>query len=138
MTVDPTRQREKEYEANDPIVGANTTAQDEPVASIPITPVERDSDKEIFDDDKKDAGAVVTRSPSAVSEMDSSDSGLEGAREKPKKQKWSSRLNPLKRNPPPVPEVRRYSREKDASWISRLTFQWMQPIMTVCAQPHAS
>jgi len=128
MTVDTTREREKEYEANDPVVGANTTAQDEPTASLPITTVERDPEKDILDDEKK-GPAITSRSPSVFSTTDS-DSNPDATNEKKPKKKWSKSLNPLKRNPPPVPESRRYSREKDANWFSRLTFQWMQPIMT--------
>jgi ABC-type multidrug transport system fused ATPase/permease subunit len=36
-----------------------------------------------------------------------------------------------KKNPPPVPESRRISREKRANFLSLLTFQWINPLMTV-------
>jgi len=43
----------------------------------------------------------------------------------------SKRLNPLKRNPPPIPEERVVSREYHANFLSKLTFQWISPIMAV-------
>lgn len=44
--------------------------------------------------------------------------------------RWK-RWNPLKRKPPPIPEVRGESREYKASFWSMLTFQWVTPIMSV-------
>jgi len=49
---------------------------------------------------------------------------------KDERSRWK-RWNPLKRKPPPVPEVRGQSREYTASFFSMLTFQWVTPIMTV-------
>jgi len=55
-----------------------------------------------------------------------------------KKKKWYKKLNPLKWGPkPPVPEIRIVSREYNASIFSRLTFQWMAPLMTVRYTPAA-
>lgn len=49
----------------------------------------------------------------------------------PVKQPWTHRINPLKRGkPPPVPEERILSREYKASFLSLLTFQWINPLMT--------
>ncbi|KAF2441350.1 hypothetical protein P171DRAFT_367321 [Karstenula rhodostoma CBS 690.94] len=48
------------------------------------------------------------------------------------KKKWYRRMNPLKwGDKPPVPETRLPSREYSAGFFSRLTFQWMAPLMTV-------
>jgi ATP-binding cassette subfamily C (CFTR/MRP) protein 1 len=44
--------------------------------------------------------------------------------------RWK-RWNPLKRKPPPIPEIRGVSREYTANFWSMLTFQWVTPIMTV-------
>lgn len=47
---------------------------------------------------------------------------------------WSRRLNPLKTNQiPPVPEERQPSKEQDANWLSKLTFHWVTPILSVSA-----
>lgn len=40
-------------------------------------------------------------------------------------------LNPLKRNPTRVPTERSPSREYKTGWASKLTFQWIQPLMAV-------
>ncbi|KAK2746674.1 hypothetical protein FQN57_003018 [Myotisia sp. PD_48] len=43
---------------------------------------------------------------------------------------WRKRLNPLRlRKPPPVPTERSISREYDAGILSKMTFQWMSPLM---------
>lgn len=48
---------------------------------------------------------------------------------------WSRRLNPLKTNKvPPIPEERPPSKEKGANWISKLTFHWVHPILSVLFQ----
>ncbi|KAI9890027.1 MAG: hypothetical protein M1814_004543 [Vezdaea aestivalis] len=47
------------------------------------------------------------------------------------KKEWYKRLNPLRwANPPLVPKERVVSREYGASFLSILTFQWMDPLMT--------
>ncbi|KIW17671.1 hypothetical protein PV08_04866 [Exophiala spinifera] len=46
------------------------------------------------------------------------------------KRPWHHRINPLRGKPPPVPEERTVSREYTASFLSLLTFQWMNPLMT--------
>lgn len=45
---------------------------------------------------------------------------------------WYHKINPLKRGRvPPIPEERTVCPEYNASFFSLLTFQWMQPLMTV-------
>lgn len=54
------------------------------------------------------------------------------------KNKWYKRLNPLKRSQkPPIPERRTVSREFQAGFFSRLTFQWMAPLMDVSTKSPA-
>ena len=128
--------REKEWEKNDPVVGANTTANDEPVASEPSTPVEKDVDKDnsSFErDGEKDATAAAATSD-AVARIASRRSAFTqntdySTASEPalKKKSW----NPLKRNPLPVPTERGVSAEYLAGRFSRLIFNWMNPIMTV-------
>lgn len=49
-----------------------------------------------------------------------------------RKRTWGEKINPLKRKKlPPVPKERIYSREYTAGFFSKLTFQWIAPIMTV-------
>ncbi|KAK7571720.1 hypothetical protein V3481_018928 [Fusarium oxysporum f. sp. vasinfectum] len=48
------------------------------------------------------------------------------------RKKWYKRLNPLRRGRrPPVPETREVSAEYRAGLLSRLTFQWIAPLMMV-------
>lgn len=48
------------------------------------------------------------------------------------KKPWHKRLNPLRRGKiPPVPEERKVSREYNAGFLSMITFQWVNPLMTV-------
>ncbi|KAJ4140873.1 ATP-binding cassette transporter yor1 [Fusarium equiseti] len=48
----------------------------------------------------------------------------------PQKKSWHKKLNPLRWGaPPPVPEKPLKSREHDAGFLSKLTFQWMGPLM---------
>lgn len=50
----------------------------------------------------------------------------------PRPKRWYDKINPLKmRTIPPVPEERIVSREHGANFFSKLTFQWMAPLMTV-------
>lgn len=49
-----------------------------------------------------------------------------------KSKKWYKQPNPLRWGSiPPVPKEREVSREYHAGWFSRLTFQWMAPLMNV-------
>jgi ATP-binding cassette, subfamily C (CFTR/MRP), member 1 len=133
MARDP-RGEEKEWEANDPVVGANTTSQEEPIATEPGTPVGGDLEKESSSelDEKRNNQdtiiPVVSRRSVATSIYPES-SAIDA---EPVKRSWISRLNPLKRNPPEVPKERKVSREYTAGRLSRLTFQWITPLMTVC------
>jgi ATP-binding cassette subfamily C (CFTR/MRP) protein 1 len=88
--------------------------------------------------DRKDATAL-TRKITSVSMAESSDDGLGKGTSPADKGKKTWTLNPLKhRKIPPVPKERIVSREYGASWWSRLTFQWITPIMTVCIYPPSS
>ena len=50
----------------------------------------------------------------------------------PRKRTWGEKLNPLKRKQvPPAPPERKPSREKAAGFFSKLTFQWIAPLMSV-------
>lgn len=52
------------------------------------------------------------------------------------KKPWYKNLNPLKRGKaPPVPADRAVSKEYGATFFSKLTFQWMAPLMKVYHLP---
>ena len=61
---------------------------------------------------------------------DASDAILPVPSKDQEKAPWHHRWNPLRRNPPPIPEERIVSREYNASFLSLVTFQWMNPLMT--------
>ena len=126
MVSTPIRE-EKEWRSNDPEgVGANSPSQDQPVASTPMTPVEQDIEKEDLSDSKKN-GTAPTRTPSALSTTSMEEKADSEPNAKPAKRSW----NPLKRNPQPIPTERSISREYTAGFFSRLTWQWITPVMTV-------
>lgn len=53
------------------------------------------------------------------------------------KTSWSRRLNPLKSSTiPPIPDRRQPSREPSASFISKLIFHWITPLMHVSIYRH--
>lgn len=80
----------------------------------------KDSNEEKSKDCTFSSSVVVT---SQTSQQESEDEG---------RIPWSRRLNPLKSNRvPPIPEARQPSKEKDANWISQLTFHWVHPILSV-------
>ena len=124
------------------MVGANTTSNDEPVASEPSTPVEKDVEKDNSSFERDGERDVDTAKPSArtndamvriasrrsttTHNTDFSNAG-ETAQKKSKSKSW----NPFKRNPPPVPSERPVSAEYTAGRFSRLIFNWMNPIMIV-------
>jgi hypothetical protein len=99
------RAAEREWEANDPVVGANAPDLDEPIA---------DPDEYLQSEKSSTIPSERRDIP-----LDTPHVGL------------STRLNPLKRNPPPIPDTRAPSREPTAGWFSRLTFHWVTPIMMV-------
>lgn len=100
----------------------------------PLEHVEMEKELETLGDGKE--ANVLTRKTTTISTAESSDDGMgkaAGEATKPPRKTWSEKLNPLKyRKIPPVPKERIVSREHGASLWSKLTFQWITPIMTVC------
>jgi ATP-binding cassette, subfamily C (CFTR/MRP), member 1 len=113
------RRVEKEWAQNDPAVDVTTIAFDEPV----VVPGDDYAALE-----KHSSSHHITRSPSKASEVADNSPASEPT-EKDAKKKWI--INPLKRNPPPVPDERGPSREPTAHWFSWLTFHWITPILMV-------
>ncbi|KAH0842428.1 hypothetical protein AYO21_10499 [Fonsecaea monophora] len=66
---------------------------------------------------------------STVTEATEASSAAFAYQTEPEKVPWRHRINPLRRNPPPVPEERTVCREYNASFLSLLLFQWMNPLM---------
>jgi ATP-binding cassette, subfamily C (CFTR/MRP), member 1 len=75
---------------------------------------------------------VVRRMTTTTSTAESSSEDADIKEEAKPKMAWYDKINPLKRRKaPPVPNERIVSREYGASLLSLMTFQWMNPVMTV-------
>ncbi|MBE7181983.1 MAG: hypothetical protein INR71_12400, partial [Terriglobus roseus] len=115
----------------------------------PLEPVDAESPVDLKDDDssvdglkmgfdEKHPGQIdgdekaLSRTHSRYSKYtEASEADTEAVKTlKPKRTTWE-RVNPLKWNPPPVPEQRAVSREYGAPFLSMLYFQWIGPLMSV-------
>lgn len=122
--------REEKHDPPDPegaVASANT---DEPVATEPLQVVVSGSDgsSEAAANKERpfaDRTLTTTTTRSSITVEPKSE-------ETTPKKPWYKSLNPLRRKPPPrVPTERVVSREYSAGLLSRLTWQWMAPIMHV-------
>jgi ATP-binding cassette subfamily C (CFTR/MRP) protein 1 len=121
-------EKEKEFGLQDPQAAAQDPTEYEPIKS---EPVQQNVDPKL--DTHATGRASLSRlqsSTSAVSAISEVESDVESSIRK--KKKWYKKANPLKWGPvPPTPQSRQVSREYNAGLLSRLSFQWMQPLMTV-------
>lgn len=101
-----------------------------PVATEPLHPPEEESKLAVPGSDQRwsnDITRTVTQT-TVTSALTVESHAAHAATKKP----WYKRLNPLKSQKKiPVPKERVVSREYGASFLSKLTFQWMSPIMKV-------
>lgn len=128
---------EKDWEQNDPVgVTTNSAERHEPEAREPSetdsSPDEADYEKQHRDPKKQESKGrpAVVRTQTAHTEASTASKVTTGPEAK-KKLPLSKRLNPLKRNPRPVPGERQVSREYHANFFSKLSFQWISPLMAV-------
>jgi ATP-binding cassette subfamily C (CFTR/MRP) protein 1 len=125
---------EKEFKELDPVgIVTNTTIHDDPVAEN----LESSSGDEFekAEIEKKYPQAIAQSKPDYGRTLSTSTDKTDLSEiKKPEEKKRSrrDRWNPLKVKPPPVPEERGVSREYTASFWSRLTWQWVTPLMAVC------
>lgn len=135
---------EKDWESNEP-VGINTLG---PMQNDPDLTDTEPSISEIEDEKKQMRHNVAvggsSSSADGYDEKSSAKPDLERAitsattateysraEEPEKKRSFMTKINPLKRNPPPVPDKRGDSLEHKANWFSKLTFHWITPVMSV-------
>ncbi|KAL8691451.1 MAG: hypothetical protein Q9218_003334 [Villophora microphyllina] len=125
-----TGRHEKEYASTDPVGAADSTNTTEPVASEPLQTVVTASDSSsdgVAHKERPYADRTLTTTTTRSSIVDETKDHEPFA-----KRPWYQRLNPMKRKyPPPIPKERTISREYKAGLLSRLTWQWMAPIMHV-------
>lgn len=127
-------EKEADWRVQDQEAAAVGPKQYEPIVSEPLETAKTEKDLEAHvDKQSARAGRPLSRlhsSQSAISEWSSELSSTKSSTGA--KKKWYRKINPLKWGPkPPVPETRLPSREYSAGFFSRVTFQWMAPLMTV-------
>ncbi|KAJ8108032.1 hypothetical protein OPT61_g8455 [Boeremia exigua] len=114
-------EKEKEAGLGDPQAAAVKPTEYEPIKAEPSA-----HDPEA-DPKRRQILTRLDSNTSAVSDISDSDTSTKGS---VRKKKFYKRLNPLKWGPkPPIPKEREVSPEYTANILSRLTFQWMQPLM---------
>lgn len=127
---------EKDWEKNDPVgvvaKGAEehaADAEEHAADSEAKEPSDSDSfpDEVEFEKQESKILPAAVRTQTTSTEISDNTTGSETKKKLP----LSKRLNPLKRNPPPVPAERQPSREYSANFFSKLTFQWISPLMSV-------
>ncbi|PWO29292.1 WD40 repeat containing protein [Pyrenophora tritici-repentis] len=118
-------EKEKEFGLVDPQAAAENPTEYEPIRSEPQEKIVETGDSH----GSKGRLARLQSSTSAYSET--SDAETDTTRSIRKKKPFYKRLNFLKRHPPPVPKQRVVCPEYTAGLFSRLSWQWMQPLMAV-------
>ncbi|KAF2647780.1 ABC multidrug transporter-like protein [Lophiostoma macrostomum CBS 122681] len=126
-------EKEKEWRLNDPEVAAENPKEYEPIVTEPLEAVVSDKDVEANGEKRSTRGNLMRlqSSTSGVSDTETEYSNDAKSSASGKKQ-WYKKVNPLKWGAkPPVPESRAVCPEYKAGRFSRLTFQWISPLMTV-------
>lgn len=117
-------EKEKDFGLVDPQAAAENPTEYEPIRTEP-------KEKDLENGVGHQGRGSISRMQSSVSaysdgsDLDSDATSSIG--KKKRKRQW----NPLKRNPPPVPKTRTVCPEYNANLFSKLTFQWMHPLMRV-------
>ena len=112
---------------------AELAPREEPVIIEPLQQVgtKQDLEKNGLNQSEKYTSRQNTNESSFSSRSDSSHESKAKAKGAPRPP-WHHKINPLRsRNIPPVPEKRAASREQTATFLSLLTFQWINPLMTI-------
>lgn len=132
---------EKELKAPDGMAAAiepiNEERHDAPDGAFAKEVNEKDSGDEIendLDDDEKSSnGDAKARGLEATrSYATDASAATQPVAPTPEKKSFGDKINPLKwGSPPPIPEEREVSHEYQASFFSKLTFQWVAPLMQV-------
>ncbi|KAI1805517.1 P-loop containing nucleoside triphosphate hydrolase protein [Daldinia bambusicola] len=122
---------DKETKPADPLTSVNKPTDSEPVS------VYEDSGEEIRkeeeeSDEKRPGREELKHTQSYATDTSAVTRTTSRASAPVAKKPWYKNPNPLRWGSiPPIPKERQVSREYKASFLSRLTFQWMAPIMSV-------
>ncbi|KAF2708545.1 P-loop containing nucleoside triphosphate hydrolase protein [Pleomassaria siparia CBS 279.74] len=132
MSTSSFDEKEKDWRLNDPQVAAESTKQYQPIVTEPLAVVGSGNVVEADFEKRSTRGNLSRLQSSTSAHSETSEDVSDTKSSVGAKKTWYKRLNPLKRSrKPPVPAERAVSREYQADWFSRLTFQWMAPLMTV-------
>lgn len=125
-------EKEEGWRLHHTAVADASTKEYEPIVSEPAETAAVGKDLEANVERRSTRGALsrLQSGTSGVSEI--SDELSETKSAASAKRKWYKKMNPLKwGKKPPIPETRIVCREYNAGLFSRLTFQWMNPLMRV-------
>ena len=132
MTEDTAQQEKYQVVKESPYLDAPVTPEVElsirPPSIIDEIKSRKSAQKETLPEIKEDG---ASSGPISTMSALPSDTGAERGTEGNAQASAKRTFNPLKRDPPPLPTKRYPSLEHDAGWASKLTFQWMQPLMAV-------
>ncbi|CAN9181785.1 unnamed protein product [Alternaria alternata] len=119
-------EKEKDFGLVDPQAAAEDPTEYEPIRTEP-----KEKGFEVQDGHSNSRGTLARLQSSTSAYSEVSDSESNATKSIRKKKPFYKRLNLLKNNPPPIPKERKVSPEYTAGFFSRLSWQWMQPLMRV-------
>ena len=114
-------EKEKDIGLGEPQAAAQNPTEYEPIKTEPNVYDTKADPK------RRQSLSRAESNTSAASDFSDSETSTKSSM---KKKKFYKKLNPLKWGPkPPIPKEREVCPEYKASLVSRITFQWMQPLM---------
>jgi ATP-binding cassette subfamily C (CFTR/MRP) protein 1 len=132
MSTSTLDEKETEWRASNPDTAPERTKEYKPIVTEPLQVV--GTEKDLGGDiERRSTRGNLSRLQSGTSGYSETSEDVSDTKSSASaKKRWYKKLNPLKRSKkPPVPESREVCREYQASLFSRITFQWMAPLMTV-------
>ncbi|KAI1776106.1 ATP-binding cassette transporter protein YOR1-like protein [Hypoxylon cercidicola] len=123
---------EKETKTADPLTDVDNTANSEPATPVSIYEDPDDEIRRQEDSDEKRVDRSELKHTRSYATDASGIARTDSRASVPVTRTWYKTLNPLLWGSiPPVPKERQISREYGAGFFSKLTFQWMAPLMSV-------
>lgn len=123
----------KETKPADPLTDVNNTADSEPATPVSVYNDPEEEIRRHEEPDEKRADREELKHTQSYATDTSAVTRTTSRASVPKAKKpWYKEPNPLRWGSiPPVPKERQVSREYKAGFLSKLTFQWMAPLMNV-------
>ncbi|RAR12763.1 multidrug resistance-associated protein 5 [Stemphylium lycopersici] len=119
-------EKEKDFGLVDPQAAVEKPTEYEPIRAEP-----NEKAVEENGDGHSSRGKLSRLQSSTSAYSEASDAESNATRSIRPKKPFYKRLNVLKNNPPPIPKERTVSPEYTAGLFSKLSWQWMQPLMRV-------